>query len=301
MGLTKIDLRFTAMDALSLPLYKGSTLRGGFGHAFRKVVCAVKKKTCDDCLLKHKCAYSYIFETPPPVDTAIMRKYPRAPHPFVIEPPPEEKTVYEPGETLRFGVVLIGKAREYLPYFIYAFEELGNIGIGRGKGRYRIEEISSGVERIYTGETKTLRAPAPLELPEQDGPVSRITLKFLTPTRIKYNEQLEPDPEFHVLIRNLLRRVSSLSYFHCQRELNLDFKGVIERAQAVRVVGKELKWIDWERYSARQDTRMKLGGFVGIMAFEGDITEFMPFLRIGEIVHLGKATSFGLGQYVILP
>ncbi len=78
------------------------------------MVCAVRKNDCSDCLLKHRCAYSYVFETPPPPDTAIMRKYPKAPHPFVIEPPDEDKQVYKPGEALEFSLVLIGRGREYL-------------------------------------------------------------------------------------------------------------------------------------------------------------------------------------------
>lgn len=300
LPLTKIALRLSATSTISLPPYKGSALRGGFGHAFRKVVCAVRKKECTDCLLKHKCAYSYVFETPPPPDTAIMRKYPRAPHPFVIEPPDEQKQVYEPGETMGFFLILIGRGREYLPYFVYAFEELGKMGIGKGKGQYKLEKIYAAGEEIYTAETRTLKDPGnSLAIPDQNEPVTSLTLSFLTPTRIKYEEQLTPDPEFHMLIRNLLRRISTLSYFHAQKRLDLDFKGIIDRAKSIRTVRKDIIWIDWERYSARQNTRMKLGGFTGTIQFDGNLTEFMPLLKIGEIVHIGKATSFGLGKYVM--
>ena len=68
-----------AQEPLILPSYKGSTLRGGFGNAFRRVVCALKKNDCSECILKEKCVYSYVFETPPPSDTKIMRKYTSAP------------------------------------------------------------------------------------------------------------------------------------------------------------------------------------------------------------------------------
>ncbi|MBM4331898.1 MAG: hypothetical protein FJ117_11890 [Deltaproteobacteria bacterium] len=76
-----------ATDRLYLPEYKGSALRGGFGYAFKKVVCALRTKECPECLLSEKCIYSYVFETPPPADTRMMRKYPSAPHPFVLLPP----------------------------------------------------------------------------------------------------------------------------------------------------------------------------------------------------------------------
>ncbi len=33
-----------AEDKITKPSYKGSTFRGGFGHAFKKVVCAVRDK-----------------------------------------------------------------------------------------------------------------------------------------------------------------------------------------------------------------------------------------------------------------
>jgi len=58
-----------------------------------------------------------------------------------------------------------------------------------------------------------------------------------------------------------------------------------------------LRWYDWERYSSRQETRMRLGGLVGEVEFEGELAEFLPYLFLGELIHLGKGTSFGLGRY----
>ncbi|MEW6569861.1 MAG: hypothetical protein AB1390_01600 [Nitrospirota bacterium] len=103
----------TALEPLILPVYKGSTFRGGFGYAFKRVVCAIRNKECSDCLLKEKCVYSYVFETPTPSDTRIMRKYRAAPHPFIIEPPPEKRRGYKPGDEVQFGLTLIGRAIDY--------------------------------------------------------------------------------------------------------------------------------------------------------------------------------------------
>ena len=296
----------TALDTLKLPEYKGSTLRGGFGHAFRKVVCTFRGKECDACLLRQRCVYSYVFETPPPEGTTKMTKYLRAPHPFVIEPPAGKKQLYRPGEELTFGLVLIGRADDYLPYFIYAFDEMGkDFGIGRGNGKYRLDRVDCEGVSIYDGTTGTLKPPTPhTPLPSPHSSLntqhsSLLTLRFLTPTRLINSGSLEPDPDFRTLVRALLRRFSLLSYFHCGRELEADFKGLIERAGSVETVNKRLRWRDWERYSSRQDTRMKMGGFVGEIAFAGELAEFLPFLEAGELVHLGKGTGFGLGRYEI--
>ncbi|HHY33792.1 MAG TPA: CRISPR system precrRNA processing endoribonuclease RAMP protein Cas6, partial [Firmicutes bacterium] len=55
----------------------------------------------------------------------------------------------------------------------------------------------------------------------------------------------------------------------------------------------------WERYSSRQDTRMKLGGLVGTATYEfhdASLAEFfLPWLVLGEYIHVGKGCTFGLG------
>ena len=301
------SFRIKPLESMLLPSYKGSTLRGGFGHAFRRVVCAIKSRECTDCLLKEKCVYSYIFETPPPADTEIMRKYKAAPHPFVIEPPSEQRRNYGQGNELIFGLTLIGRAIDYLPYFIYAFDELGRIGLGKGKAKFELGDVSCNGETIYDSETKTLgtfkTGILPLEpdlLNSRTDNSKLITLSFLTPTRIVYNGHLTLELEFHILIRNLLRRLSLLYYFHCGgNPSEWDFSGIIKKAEGVKVSVRRLRWHDWERYSARQDTRMKMGGFVGEIIFEGDIEPFMDLIRAGEVLHVGKGTGFGLGRYEI--
>ena len=272
-----------AVDPLYLPAYKGSTFRGGFGHAFKKVICVGREKDCSFCLLKGKCVYSYVFETPPPPDTSKMRKYPFAPHPFVITPPLEEKTVYQPGETLSFGLTLVGKSIDYLPYFIYTFEELGRMGIGGRRGKFELEELIAipaderckvmdvRGETIYSGREKVLRSSDfVVHFKDFESfPLSPLTLHltFLTPTRLKFDGKLSPSLEFHILIRNLLRRLSLLSHFHCGEELDLDFKGLIEESQLVKLEESYLSWFEWQRYSQRQETRHDPGWFHGFGHF----------------------------------
>lgn len=296
-----------------LPSYKGFTFRGGFGYAFKRVVCAIKDKECSDCLLKEKCIYSYVFETPPPSDTKIMRKYKSAPHPFIIEPPLEKRHGYTSETELTFGLILIGRAIDYLPYFIYTFDELGRIGIGKGKAKYKLKSVICDEKTIYDAETKILSPSTSsswnLESPllnlkskilNSNYTIRHLKINFLTPTRVFYNGHLTLNLEFHIFIRNLLRRLALLSYFHCGGEpSSWDFKGIIEKAKEVEIKESNLRWYDWERYSTRQDTRMKMGGFVGDITFEGDIEPFMPLIKGGEVLHVGKGTAFGLGKFII--
>ena len=138
------------------------------------------------------------------------------------------------------------------------------------------------------------------DAPQTNNHNSRITISLVTPLRLRFEGNITDSIEFHVLIRNLLRRISSLSYFHCDEKLELDFKGIIERAKAVKQTASDIKWFDWKRYSTRQEEWMSLGGVVGAVSYEGALTEFMQLLRLGEYIHVGKGTSFGLGKYEIM-
>jgi len=312
----KFNLTIEAREPLILPHYKGSTFRGGFGNTFKRVVCALRKKDCKDCLLKARCVYAYVFETSPQGDTQIMNmnKYEKIPHPFIIEPPLGIEREYKPSESLSFNLILVGRALDYLAYFIYTFKELGESGIGKGRGRYELKTVKSyelGVEiehkQIYSSDTKTI---SPFEtavitignkMQEYRASDSQsLTLKFCTPARIVYQRRLVSTLEFHILIRSLMRRLCLLYYFHCKAEAPLwDHNDLIKRAEEVIIEKNSLRWWDWERFSKRQNERMKMGGVIGEITYKGDIEPFLPILKAGEILHLGKGTSFGLGKYEI--
>jgi CRISPR-associated endoribonuclease Cas6 len=216
-----------------------------------------------------------------------------------------------------FGLTLIGRAIDYLPYFIYTFEELGKTGLGKGRGRFELKTVVNhvpGVEGkavdriIYSSTTKMLsdfqKVPLPLgtiSFDDTTPETSRLTLNFLTPTRISHNGHLTDAIEFHMIVRNLMRRISLLAYFHGNGHglPDLDFNEIIEKAKGVKVIRKRLRRYNWERYSGRQERRISMDGFVGSITFEGEIEPFMPMIKAGEVLHIGKGTVFGLGRYKV--
>jgi CRISPR/Cas system endoribonuclease Cas6 (RAMP superfamily) len=123
----------------------------------------------------------------------------------------------------------------------------------------------------------------------------------LTPLRIVYESGLANELPFHVLVRSLLRRIGHLSYFHCGGDPpRVAFREWIDLASSVKTVDHNLEWFDWERYSSRQQTTMRMGGLSGRVTFEGNLAPFYPLLAAGEVVHTGKGTSFGLGRFRII-
>jgi hypothetical protein len=242
-----------------------------------------------------------------------MRRYRTAPHPFVLEPPEPGGVVVPAGQPLAVGLTLFGKALQYLPHFIHAFEQLGMTGLGARRIRCAmrtVEAVRDGQRwMVYSPDECGFRAAVPFEeqiwldlsAPERSGPLdasSRVRLMFLTPLRIVYEERLSSELPFHVLVRNLLRRLAHLSYFHCGGDPDaVAFREWIALAETVRTTEHTLKWHDWRRYSTRQRTTMALGGLVGTVTYVGPLAPFLPLLRVGQVIHAGKGTSFGLGRY----
>ena len=102
------------------------------------------------------------------------------------------------------------------------------------------------------------------------------------------------------MVRALLRRLSSLCYFHCGCELKVDFKGLIEQASMIQTVRSELHWHEQERFSTRQRQRIEIGGVLGRVEFEAPEAAtwapYLPLLAAGEWVHVGKRNGDGAGE-----
>ena len=62
MQFGKYQFKCTLQKDAYLPPYKGSTFRGGFGSALKKVSCTVRHGECANCLLAGRCLYARTFE-----------------------------------------------------------------------------------------------------------------------------------------------------------------------------------------------------------------------------------------------
>jgi hypothetical protein len=116
----------TPREPLAMPAWgKGNTIRGGFGTAFRRLVCIDLRLDCAACDLRYICPYTRVFNPFVPPEAERLSKNQNLPRPFVVKPPLEAKTQYLPADPLVFDFVVVGEAINYLPYFIVAFRELG--------------------------------------------------------------------------------------------------------------------------------------------------------------------------------
>ena len=314
-----LRLRFqtVAGQRCHLPAQKGSLLRGAFGHALRRTVCVMgPKQECQPCLLRTQCIYSRLFETfVEELAPRFLRGLKTAPRPYVFEPF-DTTTEYAPGESLQFDFILMGQVVELYPYAIYAVDRMAKAGLGAKRHPFTLQQVmwqkndagtnslpatdENGWERLYDGASQRLLAePKPRTAPDNTrvNHNGSLQLEFLTPTRLKFKNELTIEFSFRMLVFKMLRRVLELAHFHVpDAELNWEFHDLLVAADRVRVVRRHLYWVDWQRHSNRQHTTMKMGGLMGLLNLEGPVEPFMDLLRTSAVVHVGKGAVFGNGK-----
>jgi hypothetical protein len=123
-------------------------------------------------------------------------------------------------------------------------------------------------------------------------PVQRARVTFLSPTELKNQER----PEFGPLFSRIRDRISMLRALYGRGNLDIDFKLIGERAAAIRMTRCDLVNVDRERVSRGTGQRHSIGGFTGVAEYEGDLTEFIPYLEIARYTGVGRQTVWGKGE-----
>ena len=306
--LAYLRFHFVVNTEIVLPVFMGSIFRGSLGKIFRNITCIQRQESCQTCIFMAKCPYSLLFESPSLGKNLLSWHTKYEPHPFILEPPYEEKIRYDSGERFQIGLVLVGEGVSYLPYFIMAFDKMGKVGIGKERGNFSLDfveaENMSTSEVIYTANNGNLMTNFYLitlhdintELYDLDPTI--ITVNFLTPARLQNKNRLTSKINFEIFIRAIMRRYSWMSSLYCSSLPALPFSDLVcVSREQVEVGESNLIWYDMERYSFRQKRNLKMGGVKGTITFKGNLKPFLHLIKLAEYLHIGKGTAFGLGKY----
>jgi hypothetical protein len=301
--------RFTLSpkEKMLLPEFKGFALRGGFGHAFRRAVCATKG-ACADCMLSSVCLYPEFFEP-----AHKQKEGKQLARPFLLEPPLDEQREYAASTELEFSLVLYGEGQEHLPHFLLAFLALGEMGLGINRARFsllrvEIESLIGERQTIYqhgSGRLLPHSAAVTWEDVEQRaaGLPDKVCIQLLTPTLLRSDSQPQRQVDPELILRAAVRRLTQLAEDCAGANISkVDFPAIIQGAKGCSISESELSWHQLERYSSRQKQQLRLGGLVGQFVLTGSALRILlPLLVWSELTHLGKNTVFGLGQVKLAP
>jgi hypothetical protein len=304
-ALARFRFLLQAKDHIRFPPYTGSAWRGLLGHGLRRTACVIQQPTCVGCLLAQQCVYSTLFETPAPSAHA-QAGYTAMPHPFVLDIDPSAPRDLAPGESFVLTVHLLGAAIAQVPFLIHALGLAGQGGFGRTGGCFSLTAVERELtlghgdwELVYAHQARVYQTRETSPLYPPPAPLA-VRLRLVTPLRIKRDGHFlgAHDLRFHDLMRALSRRLHTLAALQGGDPHVWDARALPADPEALDWQPRWLRWHEWTRYSSRQNTLMQFGGLIGEIDLAGPaLGACWPALWLGQWIHVGKGTAFGLGGY----
>ncbi len=265
--LLRLRFRFRAEQPVFFPPGKqGNVLRGAFGAMLHKTASAAE--------------YAALFA--PKATGGGPSGLADPPRPFVFRAAHLDGMTIPAGAPFHFDVHLFDLRQAARTYFVNGFARVAAEGLGPGRARATLISVEP--------EPETVEMNGP---PETAG---RVLVRFVTPTELKADRKLLERPEFAILFARLRDRISTLRTLYGPGPLEIDFRGMGERAAHVRLSRCELHWTEIERRSSSTGQIHPLGGFTGEAEYDGDVGEFLPYLRAGGWTGVGRQTVWGKGE-----
>jgi hypothetical protein len=137
------------------------------------------------------------------------------------------------------------------------------------------------------------------------GVESRLTLTFLTPTRIVDEGHLVHAPQFRPFFARLVDRLDALQqqYAAQPRLPRAGRDHLLALAGQVALAEDQTHWWDLQGHSSRLKQRQKLGGFVGPASYQAKDPivwqTLLPWLVWGTVTQVGKHVVKGCGWYEV--
>lgn len=313
LSIPYVKLHFVAqvLEDCRLPRNKTSALRGGAGQMMIRQNCIRPEVTrtdedCKNCSCRKECLVQRFLYTPMEIQPSFSAEKLSMGYLFECENYYEE---FRKGDTFEFHVTLFGKSRVYFNLLLQALWALGYNGLGKERGRFFIAEVlNSRKESIllsgsqeqqilkeqYYPETFAGYAKFRMRQLQKNG--CQMKLKFQTETAIKYQKQMMTEFRMEAIISNLARRVYLFNCFEGMEMSLEDFTD--EMMEHLPEIRYQREWgIQVKRFSSRQMSSMCLDGIKGEIWLNSLSSRILPYLLAGEVMHIGKNTSFGFGRY----
>jgi hypothetical protein len=221
------------------------------------------------------------------------------------------------GQLFAFGLSLIGRAQDLLPYIIHAVEQMSRSGIGKGRGRFELREILEW-SPLYDAERtlmngREVQSPTLYITPTRvmevaaAGRVDFVMLKLLTPLRLTSQGTLVKRAEPTVFIARLLERCQALVTHYAdtpQVPAPDEWKAVLsalkQAAEHVHIGYEDTKWLEVFSGSRRQGRSTPISGLIGMVRWDGAVAPLREWLLWGQSLHVGKDAVKGNGWFRVI-
>lgn len=291
----KIHFGIRFCEDTRLPINKVSAIRGGMGEMLLRANC-IRDRKCEKCDFRTECIvrrtmYSQFDQKPDFVTFGDSVGY-------VLECENYEE-FFDADEVLEFNLILFGKTIVYFSQFLQAFYQLGVFGLGKGHAKYEIVSVTNTVGKdILKGhdicmehyKIQTIWDYVTYRLNQRS--VTENVIRFKTPAALKYQGQMQKELSMEAIIPAVLRRIYILDCFE-----GLNCEEMRWHREYPEAILENPRQVTVYRYSSTQNQKVPLRGVKADLRLSEIQEELLQVLLAGELIHIGKNTSFGFGRY----
>lgn len=297
LPLSTLHAVYRVTHPFRVPYHAGSMLHGALGRALLAVTgspsptSATLNPSSLDTLPETHPAISRLFKPAPRPDLPTAVRFGAAdspPPPVAPLIPPAGGQRLEAGAEFAFGLRCFGElGAADVDILLRALEQFAECPLADEGGRVRL--VSAG----FVGARQRV-----LVVDETEGTEERLAVRFETPAWLVHEGRLALDLSFTQLFRAAWRRLAVLAALYGEEGGSDEetFRRLDALSREVTTVRRELRPLRWERSSDLKGQRHRMEGLVGTIEFAGPLGAFRSVMAAAEKVHLGKATSFGLGR-----
>lgn len=281
------------LSDVQLPSYKGSTFHGGFGWALASIGPELSQTVFKPV---NECGHNLCI-------------------PYALIPPLDEKQHYAVGDRFSFTLKLFGRCTTQANDILCACFAWQQLGIGSARAQFQIMSIDSrlaeGRIRIFQYKAMALMMPVNQTLGQrlmaqtsQQAHLSsdhcQFVIEAVTPLRLQKNNRiLTKAPRLQDMLWIIAHRLAGLISGYGDIE-DADVHQLLPSIDTDNDVSCFSRFTSIERYSKSQQQSHKLGGLLGSWHYSSQSSDIACWLKLGELIHIGKNTSFGFGQYQAL-
>lgn len=287
----------------SLPVYKPFALRGGMGQMLMEKYC-MSDKECGHCAFVSECVMTRIMYSRFDISPYFIKD--RGNCGYIIECE-DYRTRFFAGNELHFAVILFGKTIFYFQHILEAFNALGKEGLGPDKALFTVQRVTNSLRQevyregaVYKDKYTVSTVGDYVSYRLSKRPCYRAV--FQTPAKFVVRKELVTEFDPTVLFRSIARRLYILNSFE-GNDIDRIPIGIADREDSIDppVASDQYARIQRNaRYSSRQEQRYVIPGIKGYIEFEQLSEDQYMLLLAGELIHVGKETTFGYGKYTMV-
>ena len=297
-----IKLHFTLRfpEDSVLPVNKPSALRGGIGEMLLRANC-IRDRKCEQCDFEPECIVRRVMYSKMEIQPGFMSAGDSVGYVVECE---DYRDHLQAGEELGFQLILFGKNIVYFNQYMQALYALGQQGLGKEHARFVIAGVTNSLKQnilkgnnIYmkSYSVNLLADYAEYRMNQLRGR-EEVKIRLQSPLTIKKNGEFLKEPDIRAVLEALWRRLYMLNCFE-GIEMKEHFPDIFPVPEMRSAVYRPVRI---KRYSNRTNSGMPMEGVEGTLTISRVTEDVMRLLAAGELIHIGKNTSFGFGRYRIL-